>query len=88
MLRKDATGYRFVRQKPLGIFIADFYCAALQLVVEVDGGYHLDRLEYDSRRDTNLAEMGIRIYRINADLLLINPDAVLDGLLWHTATLQ
>ena len=34
-------GYQFNRQKPLRNFIVDFYCGALNLVVEVDGKYHL-----------------------------------------------
>ncbi len=34
-------GYQFNRQKPLGNFIVDFYCGALNLVIEVDGKYHL-----------------------------------------------
>jgi very-short-patch-repair endonuclease len=34
-------GYQFNRQKPLNNFIVDFYCGALNLVIEVDGKYHL-----------------------------------------------
>jgi very-short-patch-repair endonuclease len=35
VLRKHA--YKFVRQKPLGTYIADFYCPQKQLVIELDG---------------------------------------------------
>jgi very-short-patch-repair endonuclease len=35
-------GYKFRRQHPLSIYIADFYCHALKLVIEIDGGYHLN----------------------------------------------
>jgi very-short-patch-repair endonuclease len=35
-------GYTFNRQKPLGKYIVDFYCKPLQLVIEVDGGYHFE----------------------------------------------
>ncbi|MER3463990.1 MAG: hypothetical protein C4329_05815 [Chitinophagaceae bacterium] len=36
-------GYTFNRQKPLANYIVDFYCKPLQLVIEIDGGYHLKR---------------------------------------------
>ena len=35
-------GYTFNRQKPLGHYIVDFYCKQLNLVIEVDGGYHFE----------------------------------------------
>lgn len=87
MLCNDAMGYRFTRQKPLGIFIADFYCAKLQLVVEVDGGYHKNRLAYDRRRDGLLAEMWIKVYRIRANSLYNNPDWVLGLLMTYILNL-
>ncbi len=34
---KQINGYRFIQEKPLNEFIADFYCAELLLVIEVDG---------------------------------------------------
>ena len=37
---KRLDGYKFRRQHPLAIYIADFYCHELKLVIEVDGGYH------------------------------------------------
>lgn len=36
ILRKDQLGFRFLRQKPIGPYILDFYCAKLQLCIEVD----------------------------------------------------
>jgi very-short-patch-repair endonuclease len=36
MLRKDSTGYRFLRQKNFGPYILDFYCSKLKLCIEVD----------------------------------------------------
>lgn len=32
---------KFRRQHPLSIYVADFYCHAVKLVIELDGGYHL-----------------------------------------------
>ena len=43
---------RFKRQKPISSFIADFYCHAARLVVELDGSQHYDEqgLIYDKER--------------------------------------
>lgn len=56
---------KFTRQKPLGRYIADFYCAKLQLVIELDGDTHFtDRGEgYDRRRTASLESERIRVLR-------------------------
>lgn len=36
-LRMRPMGYKFRRQHPIGIYIVDFYCHALKLVIEADG---------------------------------------------------
>jgi very-short-patch-repair endonuclease len=56
---------RFSRQKPLGHYIADFYCASRRLVIEVDGDSHFtDRgAAYDSSRTASLEARGIRVIR-------------------------
>jgi very-short-patch-repair endonuclease len=47
----------FSHQKPLGGYIADFYCHKAKLVIEIDGGQHYtaDSLDYD-RTGTSLRE--------------------------------
>ncbi|MFK5854987.1 MAG: DUF559 domain-containing protein, partial [Bacteroidota bacterium] len=49
---KRILGLRFRSQHPIDIFIADFYCHPVKLVVEVDGGIHKssDQKEYDIGR--------------------------------------
>ena len=37
---KQVYGYKFTRQKPIGNYIADFFCNKLKLVIEVDGYSH------------------------------------------------
>lgn len=56
---------KFTRQKPLGLYIADFYCASLRLVIELDGDSHYsDRAQqYDERRTAALEAEGIRVLR-------------------------
>jgi very-short-patch-repair endonuclease len=61
MLRRGATGMRFRRQRPIGPFILDFYCAATKLAVEVDGKGHQG--ERDEQRTAWLAREGIRVLR-------------------------
>ena len=39
-LRKRPGGFKFRRQHPAGIYVLDFYCAAVQLAIEVDGFAH------------------------------------------------
>ena len=59
---------RFQRQKVLGRYIADFYCAEAKLVVEVDGSEHdePEAKRYDRRRTAFLArEFGLEVLRFN-----------------------
>jgi very-short-patch-repair endonuclease len=62
-------GYHFRRQQVIAGFIVDFYCHAVGLIVEVDGGIHQTRTEYDQARDRILSARGLRVIRIpNADI--------------------
>jgi very-short-patch-repair endonuclease len=56
---------KFTRQKPLCGYIADFYCARVRLVIELDGDSHFTGQgeRYDARRATALARQGIRTMR-------------------------
>jgi very-short-patch-repair endonuclease len=49
-------GLRFRPQYTIDLFIADFYCHPLRLVIEIDGGIHdsIDQSEYDIGRDNEL----------------------------------
>ncbi len=58
------NGLHFRRQQVIDGFIADFYCHAVGLVIELDGGVHQDRVEYDAERDRILTERGLRILRL------------------------
>ena len=58
-------GYIFNRQKPLGRFIVDFYCKPLNLVIEVDGGYHTrpEQKLADDIRQKILEDLGVNFLR-------------------------
>ncbi len=60
---KQFLGYDFHRQKPLLNYIADFYCAELNLVIEIDGRYHEEMVEKDMIRTAELSEYGLTILR-------------------------
>jgi len=57
---------KFCRQKPIGYYIADFYCAKAGLVIELDGSQHYteEGKKYDWRRTEYMAELGIYVLRI------------------------
>ncbi len=63
-LKERPHGFKFLRQKPIGNHILDFYCSELLLAVEVDGKIHETRKEYDKERDDFLNKCGIRVIRI------------------------
>ena len=58
-------GFYFRRQHPIKYFIADFYCAKADLIVEVDGGVHNDpdAQEWDINRTAELEKSGITVIR-------------------------
>ena len=62
---KNMLGLRFKTQHPIDIFVADFYCHSLLLVIEVDGGIHKskDQREYDIGREAELENWGIKVIR-------------------------
>ena len=57
---------RFLRQKVIGNFIADFYCHQAKLVIELDGSQHYEEagLAYDAERTAFLEGLGLRVLRI------------------------
>ncbi|HEX9500911.1 MAG TPA: DUF559 domain-containing protein, partial [Thermoanaerobaculia bacterium] len=56
--------WKFRRQYPIGPYIADFYCNALRLVIEIDGQTHDFTFAYDERRTEYFAGLGIEILRL------------------------
>ena len=63
---------KFTRQKPLGSYIADFYCESCGVVVEIDGDSHFTAAgtRRDIARDASLTERGLRVLRFtNQDVM-------------------
>jgi very-short-patch-repair endonuclease len=67
-LRKNKIhGVRIKRQHPIGTYIADFYCHAAKLVIELDGASHnsADQKLYDEEREFNLKLNGLKVIRFS-----------------------
>ena len=54
---------KFLRQKPIGQFILDFYCSKLLLAIEIDGDSHDKKFWQDKNRDQYLEIRGIKTIR-------------------------
>ena len=65
--RRQVQGIQFYRQKPIGVYIVDFYAPKAKLVVEVDGRQHLElhHSENDASRDTYLAGARLSVLRFS-----------------------
>ena len=62
---------KIYKQRIIGSYIVDFYCASAKLVIEIDGSQHYDAQgqSYDARRDAYLSDLGLQIMRYsNADI--------------------
>lgn len=78
-------GKKFLRQHPIFtdphnldvFYIADFYCHEHRLVVELDGGIHRVRQEYDARRTEVLNVEKIKVIRFTNSELEEDLDQVL-----------
>lgn len=74
-IRRKNLGPRFRRQAILRGWIADFYCPAAGLVVEVDGSSHCGREVEDARRDATLTALGFRVLRLQNAEVLNDPES-------------
>ena len=63
---RRCLGLKFRRQHPIAGFVVDFYCPALDLVVEIDGTVHQSPgvAERDAERSTALARLGLEVVRV------------------------
>jgi len=76
-LRNNKLGVRFKAQHPIDLFIADFYCHQVKLVVEVDGSIHNLQTDYDEGRTEEIERFGIVVIRFTNDEVIHHIDKVL-----------
>jgi very-short-patch-repair endonuclease len=76
---RKLAGWKFRRQFPVDSYVLDFYCPELKLVIEVDGGIHLDHRQaaHDENRNAHLGSIGCTILRFTNDEVLNDLAAVL-----------
>ncbi len=78
--RKQLRGYQFLRQKPIGDYIVDFFCYQLMLAIEIDGETHNCKVAKDRTRQNRLESYGIRVIRFLDVDVKRNMEGVLLGL--------
>jgi very-short-patch-repair endonuclease len=78
---KQLNGCKFRRQHPYFDYILDFVCIERRLVIELDGGQHLERVDADRARDARLAADGYGVLRFWNDAVLTHMHDVL-GAIW------
>ena len=78
-LKSRPNGFKFRRQHPLGIYIADFYCHKLKLVIELDGSIHdnEDVKLNDNVRQKLIELDGLSVIRFKNEEILNNIEHVL-----------
>ena len=62
---------KIYKQRIIGPYIVDFYCASAKLVIEIDGSQHYDEegMRYDEKRTAYLRGLGLQVMRYsNADI--------------------
>ena len=76
---RNCGGFKFVRQAPIGPYIADFVCRDRKLIVELDGWTHStpEELAHDARRTSLLNGEGYRIIRFGNDAAMQGMDGLL-----------
>ena len=69
---------KFYKQRIVGRFIVDFYCASAKMVIELDGSQHFEEQEktYDRERSTYLESLGLKVVRYSNDDIDRNFSAV------------
>jgi len=81
--QRQLDGHKFRRQFPIAGYIADFACVDAKLVIELDGGQHLEAQQYDERRMQRMNTNGYTVLRFWNHDVLLRADVVLEEILKH-----
>jgi len=83
---RHMAGYKFRRQVAIGSYIVDFVCFDAGLIIEADGGQHLEQRHRDSERTAFLESRGYKVMRFWNNEILCDIEAVLEQI--HTCLIQ
>ncbi len=75
-------GYKFVREHVIGHYIVDFVCREKKLIIEVDGGQHMEAVEYDDRRTRFLEKRGYQVLRVWNHDVFRNAQGIMEKILY------
>lgn len=81
-------GLKFRRQQPVGPYVVDFFCPEHRLIVELDGGQHMDRAEHDGERDAWLRGDGYVVLRYWNNEVMTNLEGILEDVARHAGVLD
>lgn len=70
--RKQLKGYSFLRQRPIGNYIVDFFSKDLKLIIELDGKIHQFQKSKDKKREEELKNLGYSIIRFHNNEIMNN----------------
>ena len=79
-LSRKQLGYGFKRQRAINKYIVDFFCAELNLIIEIDGNSHYFKAEEDAIRQSNLERLGYTVVRFEEGVVLNQFDDVYESL--------
>lgn len=76
---RQLDGLKFVRQAPVGPYVADFLCREMGFIIEVDGATHSTGAEiaYDTARTEALGKFGYKVLRVQNDEVINGMDELL-----------
>ena len=83
---KKLNGLDFDRQKIIGNYIVDFFCASKCLVIEIDDNTHDFKVDYDAARDEYLKSLKLTVIHVSAKEVLQDPHGVYEWLSNHPGT--
>jgi len=78
---RQLQGFKFRRRHEIGCYIVDFACTEAKLIVELDGGQHLEQMAYDAHRTRQLKIMGYSLLRFWNNDVLMDTESVLEVIL-------
>ncbi|MBK8495570.1 MAG: DUF559 domain-containing protein [Chitinophagaceae bacterium] len=81
-LSGNRMGVKFRRQHPIFLYVADFYCHSLKLVIEIDGGIHnnADIKINDAIRQAEIESFGIKVVRFTNEQVIQTPEIILQSI--------
>ena len=83
---RQILNLKFRRQRPIGSYFADFACLEIGLVIELDGGQHVDNA-YDIKRESDMASSGFQTLRFWNNDVFTQIDGVLEKIFQTAETL-